>query len=221
MGSLKAPLGMSQCWNGHGFEDVWLALLFFVFLFFLFSFKSENNNRYMHKRVNVIGLAATRSRCNRIVSSWRMMNLCEQKKSIWRLKKSILFVLPDILMFNMRVLYYHDYDYSCAILVYCCLNVTLFFYDMMRWNRWAWEWWPSFKKKKIESETRSYLYTESECCRWLANSCQVKSSIISHGALLLSSRCTILNAVLLYYLDETLSNYKMYIDILPTHCSYM
>lgn len=36
-------------------------------------------------------------------------------------------------MFNMRVLYYHDdYDYSCAILVYCCLNVTLFFYDEMK-----------------------------------------------------------------------------------------
>lgn len=44
-------------------------------------------------------------------------------------------VLPDILMFNMRVLYYHDdYDYSCAILVYCCLNVTLFFYDTPRFK---------------------------------------------------------------------------------------
>ena len=52
-------------------------------------------------------------------------------------KKSILLVLPDVLMFNMRVLYYNnDYDYSCAILVYCGLNVTLFFYDML-----------SFKKK--------------------------------------------------------------------------
>lgn len=86
----------------------------------------------MHKRVNVIGLSATRSRCNRCVSSQQMTTLCEQN-SIWRLKKSILFVLPDILMFNMRVLYYHDdNEYSCAILVYCCLNVTLFFYDMMR-----------------------------------------------------------------------------------------
>lgn len=88
----------------------------------------------MHKRVNVIGLAAKRWRCNRCVPQ-RTMYLCEQN-SIWRLKKkkkSILFVLPDILMFIMRVLYYHDdYDYSCAILVYCCLNVTLFFYDMMR-----------------------------------------------------------------------------------------
>lgn len=61
----------------------------------------------------------------------------QKQNSIWRLKKkkkkSILFVLPDILMFNMRVLYYHDdYDYSCAILVYCCLNVTLFFYNMLR-----------------------------------------------------------------------------------------
>lgn len=128
---------------------------------------------------------------------------CEQN-SIWRLKKSILFILPDILMFNMRVLYYHDdNDYSCAILVYCCLNVTLFFYDMMSWKLWAWEWWPSFKNLK------SYFYTESECCRWIANSCQVKSSIVSHGALLLFSRCTILNAVLLYYLDDTLSNSKM------------
>lgn len=38
---------------------------------------------------------------------------------------------------------------------------------------------------------------------------------------LLSCRWTILKAVLLYYLDETSSGYKMYIDILPTHCSYM
>lgn len=31
-------------------------------------------------------------------------------------KKSILLVLPNVLMFNMRVLYYNnDYDYSCAI----------------------------------------------------------------------------------------------------------
>lgn len=29
MGLLKAPLGMCQCWNRHGFEDVWLALFFF------------------------------------------------------------------------------------------------------------------------------------------------------------------------------------------------
>lgn len=48
---------------------------------------------------------------------------------------------------------------------------------------------------------------------------QVRS--IFHGAVLLSRRCATLKAVLLYYLDEMLSSYKMYIDILPTHCSYM
>lgn len=48
---------------------------------------------------------------------------------------------------------------------------------------------------------------------------QVRS--ISHGAVLLSRRRATLKAVLLYYLDEMLSSYKMYIDILPTHCSYM
>lgn len=39
----------------------------------------------MHKRVNVIGLAAKRWRCNRCVPQ-RTMYLCEQN-SIWRLKK--------------------------------------------------------------------------------------------------------------------------------------
>lgn len=59
--------------------------------------------------------------------------------------KVFLLVLPDILMFNMRVLYYHDdNEYSCAILVYCCLNVTLFFYDYEIENC-AWEWRPSLQ----------------------------------------------------------------------------
>lgn len=31
-------------------------------------------------------------------------------------------------MFHMRL----PYDYSCAILVYSCLNVTLFLYDMLK-----------------------------------------------------------------------------------------
>lgn len=152
MGSLKAPLGMCQCWNGHGFEDVWLALSVF-----LFSLKSENNTE----------IYAQACKCDwTSCKALEMQQVCPTtddepmwtKQHLALKKKSILFVLPDILMFIMRVLYYHDdYDYSCAILVYCCLNVTLFFYDMMRWKPWAWEWWPSFKK----SETIwSYLYTE-------------------------------------------------------------
>lgn len=132
-------------------------------------------------------------------------------------KKSILFVLPDILMFNMRVLYYHDdNEYSCAILVYCCLNVTLFFYDTITWKLWAWEWWPTLKK----SENRWwYLYTE---WMWMVASSLSSGQILHHfswGST--RCRCTILNTVLLYDLNETFSNNKMYIDILPTHCSYM
>lgn len=81
----------------------------------------------MHKRVHVIG-RATLATSVFIRTDDEPMHLAVKRK-----KKSILLVLPDILMFNMRVLYYHDdYDYSCAILVYCCLNVTLFFYDMTR-----------------------------------------------------------------------------------------
>ena len=114
---------------------VWGRLAGSFVRFFIFFWSQKIIKRYMHKRVNVIGLAATRSRCKPVCphhDGW--WSAYVNKNSIWRLKKSILFVLPDILMFNMRVLYYHDdYDYSCAILVYCCLNVTLFFYDM-RWK---------------------------------------------------------------------------------------
>lgn len=145
--------GLAKGTTGHVSELEWawvwgrLALLIF-----LFSLKSENNTE-----IDAQVCKCDWTSCNMLEMqqvcpdetcvSWRMMNRCEQN-GIWRLKKkSILFVLPDILMFNMRVLYYHDdYDYSCAIIVYCCLNVTLFFYDMMRWKPWAWEWWPSFKK---------------------------------------------------------------------------
>lgn len=130
-----------------------------LFRSFYFLLSQKIIQRYMHKRVNVIGLTAKlemQQVCPTTddVPMWTKQHLAFKKKK----KKSILFVLPDILMFIMRVLYYHDdYNYSCAILVYCCLNVTLFFYDMMRWKPWAWEWWPSFKK----SETIwSYLYTE-------------------------------------------------------------
>lgn len=44
--------------------------------------------------------------------------------------------------------------------------------------------------------------TQTEYCRWLLT----QQSPISHGAVPLTSRCTILNAVLLYNLDEPLSN---------------
>lgn len=147
----------------------WSSLFYFFVV--VFPLMSENNKEIYAQVCK--WLAATRSRCNGCL----IMN----EEPMWtkhlesKKKKSILFVLPDILMFNMRVLYYHeDYDYTCAILVYCCLNVTLFFYDMLKWKPWAWEWWQSFNKKiklnKIKSETRrSHLYTESECRRWLAN----------------------------------------------------
>lgn len=130
-------IGMCQGWNGHGLEDVWPALLIFLsFFFFLFFFLKSQKiiQRYMHKRVNVIGRATAHSRCNKCVyQDGRWTDVNKMHLAFKRKKKSILLVLPDILMFNMRVLYYHDdYDYSCAILVYCCLNVTLFFYDMTR-----------------------------------------------------------------------------------------
>ena len=99
----------------------WLFLVCFIF------FKSENNTE-IYAQVCKCDWTARRKRCVVITND----EPCEQN-SLWRLKKSILYILPDILMFNMRVLYYHDdNDYSCAILVYCCLNVTLFFYGMMR-----------------------------------------------------------------------------------------
>lgn len=62
----------------------------------------------------------------------------EQKLHLMFKKKLIKYSIDIARHFNvlMRVLYYHDdddyYDYSCAILVYCCLNVTLFFYDMLK-----------------------------------------------------------------------------------------
>lgn len=106
-----------------------------LFLVFLFPLKSENNTEIYAQACKCDWTSCNTPEMQQVrpitdnEPTWTKQHLALKKK------KSILFVLPDILMFNMRVLYYHDdYDYSCAILVYCCLNVTLFFYDMMRWK---------------------------------------------------------------------------------------
>lgn len=74
VGLAKSTTGHVSVLDGHGLEDVWPALLICFLLI------QKIIQRYMHKRVNVIGLAATCSRCNRW---WTDVN----KICIWRLKK--------------------------------------------------------------------------------------------------------------------------------------
>lgn len=102
--------------------------VFGLLFLFLFYFMSENNTE-IYAQACQCDWTRRRDALTMLREQKHHRAFEEQKKKKQK-KRSIL--LPDILMFNMRVLYYHDYDYSCAILVYCCLNVTLFFYDMVR-----------------------------------------------------------------------------------------
>lgn len=45
--------------------------------------------------------------------------------------KEIFILMPDVLNVSYESIIL-PYDYSCAILVYSCLNVTLFLYDMLK-----------------------------------------------------------------------------------------
>lgn len=122
-------MGSRQCWNRHGFEDVRLALLV------LFSFESENNTE-----IYAQACKCDWTSCNTL----KMQQVClviTDDEPMWtktasgvkKKKKSILFVLPDILMFNMRVLYYHDdYDYSCV--QFLSTVVLMLHYFSMIWT---------------------------------------------------------------------------------------
>lgn len=99
----------------HGFQDIWLAN-------FLFSFMSEKEKKTYAQLCKCDWIC-----CNNTLDATDLPWEAYVNKTASSVK---VFVLPDILMFIMRV-YYHD-DNLCAILVYCCLNVILFFYDMLR-----------------------------------------------------------------------------------------
>lgn len=137
---LATGSGLTEGTIGHVSVLAWVpGCLAGSFGSFYFPLTSENNTAIYAQACKCDWTSCNTLKMQQVSLNgwWTYVNKIASSvlKKINKRKKSILFVLPDILMFNMRVLYYHDdYDYSCAILVYCCLNVTLFFYDMLRWK---------------------------------------------------------------------------------------